>query len=236
MFLRHCGSQRPIILFVDGHVSHITLNVIDLARENDVILFCLPPHTTHAHQPLDVSVFRSLKSNFSKVVHALSFAKKDFVVSKCEFARFVNVPFERAFSIPNIKAGFAKCGIYPYNPKAIDQSKVAPSLTCSSPSLDDSSASSDVPSSSSFDTSASVTVPSSDDSSLPSVNPSIVSSLSSPQVSSESFVQTSTPVLSTPQDQIATLQASCSIPQEQSTTPSSQAAVQNPVVRAGLVP
>ena len=69
VFLRHCGSQRPIILFVDGHVSHITLNVIDLARENDVILFCLPPHTTHALQPLDVSFFRSLKSNFSKVVH-----------------------------------------------------------------------------------------------------------------------------------------------------------------------
>ena len=231
VFLRHCGSQRPIILFVDGHVSHNTLNVIDLARENDVILFCLPPHTTHALQPLDVSVFRSLKSNFSKVVHALSFAKKYFVVSKREFARVVKVPFEIAFSIPNIKAGFAKCGIYPYNPKAIDQSKVAPSLTCSSLSLDDSSASSDVPSNSSFDTSASVTVPNSDDSSLPSVNPSpIVSSLSSPhnldgcsspQVSSESFVQTSTPVLSTPQDQIATPQASCSIPQEQSTTPSS---------------
>ena len=128
VFLRHCGSQRPIILFVDGYVSHITLNVIDLARENDVILFCLPPHTTHALQPLDVSVFRSLKSNFSKVVHALSFAKKDFVVSKREFARVVKVPFERAFSIPNIKAGFGKCGIYPYNPKAIDQSKVAPSL------------------------------------------------------------------------------------------------------------
>ena len=64
--------------------------------------------------------------------------KKDFVVSKREFARVVKVPFERAFSIPNIKAGFAKCGIYPYNPKAIDQSKVAPSLTCSSSSLDDS--------------------------------------------------------------------------------------------------
>ena len=152
VFLRHCGSQLPIILFFDGmHVSHITLNVIDLARENDVILFCLPPHTTHALQPLDVSIFRSLKSNFSKVVHALSFAKKDFVVSKREFARVVKVPFERAFSIPNIKAGFANCGVYPYNPKAIDQSKVAPSLICSSPSLDDSSASSDVPSSSSFD-------------------------------------------------------------------------------------
>ena len=49
--LRHCGSQRPVILFVDGHASDITLDVINLARENDILLFCLPPHTTHALQP-----------------------------------------------------------------------------------------------------------------------------------------------------------------------------------------
>ena len=30
IFLRHCGSQRPVVLFVDGHGSHINLDVIDL--------------------------------------------------------------------------------------------------------------------------------------------------------------------------------------------------------------
>ena len=97
VLLRHCSSQRPIIFFVDGHASHIMLNVFDLAQENDVILFCLLPHTTHALQPLDVSVFRSLKSNFSKVVHALSFANKDFVVSKRGFTRVVKVPLKEHF-------------------------------------------------------------------------------------------------------------------------------------------
>ena len=105
-----------------------------MARENDVIHFCLPPHITHALQPLDVSVFKSLKTNFSKAVHALSFAKKNFIVSKREFAKVVKAPFEKAFSISNIKAGFAKCGIYPYNPNTIDQSKLASSLNLSSSS------------------------------------------------------------------------------------------------------
>ena len=111
IFLPYCGSQRPVLLFVDGHASHITIDVIDLARENNITLFCLPPHTTHALQPLDVSVFKSLKlhfskavhafqpldvsvfksfkSHFSKAVHALSFSKHDFVVSKREFSRVV---------------------------------------------------------------------------------------------------------------------------------------------------
>ena len=84
-------------------------------------------------------------------------------------------------------------------------------------------------------------MPSSGDCSLLSIYQSpIVSSLffphnldgcSSPQVSSESFVQTSTP-----QEQLATVQEFCCISQKHCMTPSSQAAVENPLVRAGLVP
>ena len=36
-------------------------------------------------------------------------------------------PFEQAFSIPNINAGFAKCDIYPLNPDAIAEYKMKPS-------------------------------------------------------------------------------------------------------------
>ena len=104
VFLKYCGSQCPVLLCVDGHASHVNLDAIDLARKN-YIIFCLPPHTTHALQHLDVSVFKSLKSHFSKAVHTLSFAKKDFVVSKREFSCVVKTPFEQAFSISNIKAG-----------------------------------------------------------------------------------------------------------------------------------
>ena len=139
-----------------------------MARENDVIHFCLPSHITHALQPLDVSVFKSRKTNFSKAVHALSFVKKNFIVSKREFAKVVKAPFEKAFSISNIKAGFAKCGIYPYNPNTIDQSKLASSLNLSSSSTDESCGSSatvyPASSGSNCDTSASTSVLSYDDS------------------------------------------------------------------------
>ena len=76
VFLPHAAAQCPLLLIIDGHKSHMTLDLVDVARANDVILFCLPPHTTHALQPLDVSVFKSLKDNFHKSVRALSFVKK----------------------------------------------------------------------------------------------------------------------------------------------------------------
>ena len=93
VFLEHVVVQRPVILFVDGHSSHLTLELIDLARSNGIILFCLPPHTTHALQPLDVAVFKSLKDSFFKTLRAFCFTKKNFVVSKRDFAAVVKVPF-----------------------------------------------------------------------------------------------------------------------------------------------
>ena len=238
VFLRYCGSQRPVLLFVDGHASHINLNVIDLARKNDVILFCLPPHTTHALQPLDVSVFKSLKSHFSKAVHALSFAKKDFVVSKREFACVLKTPFEQAFSISNIKAGFAKCGIYPFDPDAIDQNKIMQPCEVSSSSTDDSSGAAS--SSASFATS--FASPGSD-SQIPSVNPlpnvsslsSHVDGYSSPQVPSRSPL-TSTPTTSTAPVSPSQPLTPVSSHGQQASTPLSRPHVQNPLVRAGLVP
>ena len=229
VFVKYCGTQRPVLLFIDGHASHVNLDVIDLARENDIILFCLPPHTTHALQPLDVSVFKSLKSHFSKAVHAVSFAKRDFIVSKREFARVLKTPFERAFSISNIKAGFAKCGIYPFDPTAIDSSKIMHFSNSSTES----------------DTSSSL-----DLSSIVSVNPlPIVSPLSSDvdngtqQVPPGSLPHTSTPVTVTPVTPVTVTPAvsptgsqpvsSCS---QELSTPLSRPHVENPLVRAGLVP
>ena len=99
----------------------MTLDLIDLCRANGVIPFCLPPYTTHALQPLDDAIF---KSNFFKSVCALCFIKKKIIVSKHEFASVVKEPFEKAFSMSDVKAGFSKTGIYP---NAINTDKMKPS-------------------------------------------------------------------------------------------------------------
>ena len=101
--------------------------MIDVCRENDITLFCLPPHTTHALQPLDVAVFKSLKDSFAEAVRELSFTRKNFIVSKRESARVVKCPLDQAFSTTNVKSGFTKCGIYPFKPDAVAKNKMIPS-------------------------------------------------------------------------------------------------------------
>ena len=124
VFLEHVFLQRPVVLCIGGHKSHMTLDLINLCRTSGVILFCLPLHTTYALQPLDVAVFKSLKDNFFKSVRALHFTKKNFTVSKREFASVVKGLFEKAFSMSNVKASFPKTGIYP---NAIGTDKMKPS-------------------------------------------------------------------------------------------------------------
>lgn len=54
---RRNTSDKPILLVLDGHGSHEKVKIIDLGLLHNIIIFCLPPHTTHMLQPLDVGVF-----------------------------------------------------------------------------------------------------------------------------------------------------------------------------------
>lgn len=58
----HLLSTGPVVLFVDSHNSHVSLDLINSARSHGIHLFCFPSHTTGVLQPLDVGVYGPLKT------------------------------------------------------------------------------------------------------------------------------------------------------------------------------
>jgi hypothetical protein len=80
-FLREV-RERPLILIMDGHRTHLTLQFIQIARENNVTAIKLPAHMTHRLQPLDLCCFKSLKMAWDKELvsfqrhHGFSHLKK----------------------------------------------------------------------------------------------------------------------------------------------------------------
>ena len=58
-FIQNLPPARPVLLLQDGHGSHISIALIELARANDIHLLCIPAHTSHVLQPLDVGVLIS---------------------------------------------------------------------------------------------------------------------------------------------------------------------------------
>ena len=86
--LKHAVGARPLLVLLYGHSSHYQPDLIRYAREHDIILFCLPPHTSHESQPLDVSVFRPLKNNWQDVCHDYMQSNPGKVVTSNNFLNF----------------------------------------------------------------------------------------------------------------------------------------------------
>ncbi len=84
-FLRYVVPGRPIILLLDGHSSHYEPVSIEIAQKENIILFCLPPHTSHESQPLDCSVFGSLKRHWSDSCHYHQQTNPGVVINKYNF-------------------------------------------------------------------------------------------------------------------------------------------------------
>ena len=119
-FLRNAVGDRPLILILDGHGSHYQPDLIKFAKKNEVVLFCLPPHTTHESQPLDTCVFKPLKQNWQDACHRYVQANPGRVVTKYTFSALLNEAWGKTMIPSVISSGFKRSGIYPFNPNAID--------------------------------------------------------------------------------------------------------------------
>ena len=96
-FLKHVVPARPLLLLLDGHSSHFQLEVIRYAKTSEVIVFCLPPHKTHASQPLDVAVFGPLKQHWANSCHKYMQKNPGKGITKYQFSG----PFQRSLDGDN---------------------------------------------------------------------------------------------------------------------------------------
>ena len=118
--------QFPILVFMDGHTAHMNVAVSEFCRDHDIILYCLPPHASHIMQPLDVGVFSSLKKNWNKTLQNFEIKYKGLIMNKSHFFTAFGECWVKAADVnkKNIKSGFRKSGLVPYNPQNIDFTKI----------------------------------------------------------------------------------------------------------------
>ncbi|VDI36209.1 Hypothetical predicted protein [Mytilus galloprovincialis] len=113
-FLVHV-TYRPLILLYDGHATHITMDIIETARNSDVHLFVLSPHSSHMLQQLDVSVFSPFKKSVNSELH------KQMHETREQLPGFINTAYNSSMTVSNIMFGFCKTGIFPCNPEVVLQ-------------------------------------------------------------------------------------------------------------------
>lgn len=69
IFLKYAPNACPLLLLMDGHSSQYCPATICLAAKEKVIIFVLPPNTTHILQPLDKVTFAPLKTYWKEEVY-----------------------------------------------------------------------------------------------------------------------------------------------------------------------
>ncbi len=109
-FLKHAVSARPLLLLLDGHSSHFTLELVQEARKNNVIIFCLPPHTTADTQHLDTTCFAPLKRHWSQACRDFMFNNPARVVTKFQFSRLFASAWSKGMTISNVTSAFRNTG------------------------------------------------------------------------------------------------------------------------------
>jgi hypothetical protein len=109
------------LLILDGHNSHVTIEVIEKAWTLGIDMISLPSHTSHALQPLDVSSFKSFKQAFRICRDIWTMNNRGHGAKNDILAKWVFLGLKKALTAANIKNGFKATGIYPLNPNACDR-------------------------------------------------------------------------------------------------------------------
>ena len=116
-FIKHvkCSKDYPVILIFDNHDSHISIETIDLAKDNGVTLLTIFPHCSHKLQPLDRSVYGPFKTFYNQAANGFMVTHPGKLIVIYDVAELVGQADGQALTPKNIRSGFAACGIWPFN-------------------------------------------------------------------------------------------------------------------------
>lgn len=118
------GQTRALIL--DGHGLHYSPELLEYARNNDIMILGYPPHCTHALQGLDVVCFAQMKEHWKQVINKFETLHRTSV-TKADFTSLFGQAYHCAFTVELIKAAFRVTGVFPFDRTVITERQMRPS-------------------------------------------------------------------------------------------------------------
>lgn len=118
-------NPKPHLLIVDGHSSHVYWRVIQYALSRNIHMICLPPHSTHIMQPLDVGCFGVLSKAYKNGLRDWVFEHAGGATfTKRDFWEVLSPARDLTYKPDTIKAAWKSSGCWP-----IDSWRGAPNAT-----------------------------------------------------------------------------------------------------------
>lgn len=117
----HASKENPLLLLLDNHRSHVTIEVIDLAIEHGITILTLPPHCSHKLQPLDVGVFGPVKKSYFVQCDAWTKNHIGLLLEIQHVAEIAAKALRISLNARNIAVGFERSGIFEFNPEIFSE-------------------------------------------------------------------------------------------------------------------
>lgn len=116
-FVKHakCSTENPVLLILDNHESHVSLESITYAKANGIHMLTLPPHCSHQMQPLDRTIYGPMKTYYNRSMDMFMRSNVGKSVNIYDIPKIVEPAYHKAMTIDNISGGFRSTGIYPYD-------------------------------------------------------------------------------------------------------------------------
>ncbi|XP_074041347.1 uncharacterized protein [Leptinotarsa decemlineata] len=110
------SADEPILIILDNHYSHVSLEAYKFCRENNIVILSIPPHTSHRMQPLDVAFYGPLKAAFRKGCDLFMKSNALQKIAPYDVASLFNKAYCDTATIKEGVSGFKASGIVPINP------------------------------------------------------------------------------------------------------------------------
>ena len=102
------------------------MEVIDLGRDNGVVLLCLPPHCSHKMQLLDMSFMNPLSIYYNQELEKWLCNHSGRVVITFQVAELFRIAYIKAATAQTAINGFKKTGLFPTNRDIFEPHDFAP--------------------------------------------------------------------------------------------------------------
>ena len=127
--MREEGGQPPqgrYLLMLDGHKSHISLEILMKAKENGIDRVSLSSHTSHELQPLNKACFKPFWVAFRAYRDLWNLKNQGKIYRKEDLTQWASLGLQKALIRKYIMSGFRAIGISPLNPQTM-QTRSGPS-------------------------------------------------------------------------------------------------------------
>ncbi len=101
--------------FLDSHSSHITREVILFCESQKIIFLCLPAHSTHILQPLDVSIFGPMAAMYKQTLEEKPKPGVGYFIDKIDFLKYYQDAREAVIRPALIQSAFQKSRYRPFD-------------------------------------------------------------------------------------------------------------------------